>query len=245
MITAAIVAVGVLGLLGVLAVNLLGSSPVTADTLNVPPQQTPLDLAQGRSLGKASAPVTLDEWEDLQCPACRNYTENVQPRIVSQYVANGQARIVFHDYSFIGPESDRAAVAARCAGDQGQFWSYKEYLYSNQGTENSGTFSQQMFDAIATKLGLDLPKFDACLNDASKLDAVHAETAQGTKLGVNATPTIFIGGKKAADSTYATLSQMIDQAIKGGSGASSAPAASGAPVASGAPAAGSSSSPKP
>jgi protein-disulfide isomerase len=227
------VALGVVALIVVLAVNLMGSSATTADSLNVPPQQTPLNLAHDRSLGKANAPVKLDEWEDLQCPSCRNYTENVQPRIVDRYVTSGQVEIVFHDFSFIGPESDQAAVAARCAGDQGQFWAYKEYLYSNQGAENSGTFNKQLFDAIATKLGLDLGKFDQCLNDPAKLDAVRTETAQGTQLGVNATPTLYINGQKAIDASFDAVSQQIDQALKGqpATGASSAPA-SATPAAS-------------
>jgi protein-disulfide isomerase len=143
------------------------------------------------------------------------YTLNVEPHLVSQYVANGQLEITYHDFSFIGAESMSAAVAARCAGDQGQFWPYMEYLFSNQGTENGGTFSQTFFDRVADQLGLTRATFDQCLSDPSKTSAVQAETNQGKQLGIQGTPTLFVNGKQYTGGLdLSSVSAAIDTALQ-------------------------------
>ena len=166
--------------------------------------------------------MKLDVWEDFQCPFCDEFTRSVEPSIVSQYVVPGTAQLTFHDYSFIGnghtpDESNDAAVAARCAEDQGQFWAYMQYLYANQGaSENSGTFDRTLFDSIATKLGLNLGTFDSCLSDQAKLQAVQTETAQGRQLGITGTPTLFVDGKALANpQDLNAVSAAIEAAAKG------------------------------
>jgi protein-disulfide isomerase len=221
MITTVVVAIGALALVVAVGANVLASAsgpqPVVA-----PAQPAPAGLASGRSIGKSTAPVKLDVWEDFQCPYCDEFTRSVEPSIVSQYVAPGTAQLTFHDYSFIGnghspDESNDAAVAARCAEDQGQFWAYMQYLYANQGaSENSGTFNKTMFDAIATKLGLNLGTFDSCLSDPAKLQAVRAETAQGQQLGITGTPTLFVDGKALANpQDINAVSSAIEAAAQG------------------------------
>ncbi len=194
----------------------------------------PAGLAHGRSLGDSTAPVKLDEWEDFQCPYCDMYTEQIEPHLISQYVTSGQLEITYHDFSFIGSASDAAAVAARCAGDQGQFWAYMEYLFANQGTENGGWANRSLFDSVAKRLGLDQVKFDQCLADPSMLSAVQASTNQGKQLGIQGTPTLFINGKQYTGGLdLSSISSAIDAALQaapsakpGSSPASSSPAAS-------------------
>ena len=88
-----------------------GSSKTSG--LTPPSDPTPIALADGRGIGAADAPVTLDVWADFQCPGCGIFTRATEARIVREYVANGKLRLVFHDYAFIGQESIDAAVAAR------------------------------------------------------------------------------------------------------------------------------------
>jgi protein-disulfide isomerase len=182
----------------------------------VNPQPLPPGVvAYGRSLGNPDAPVKLDEWEDFQCPYCDHYTLSVESDLIGGYVAGGQLEITYHDFAFIGPESQSAAVAARCAGNQGQFWQYMEYLFNNQGAENSGTFDQALFDRIAGALKLDSASFDQCLGDPSQAAAVQAETNQGSQLGIQATPTLFINGVKYTGSVdTASIDAAIDAALK-------------------------------
>ena len=232
LITIAVVLVAAIGVGAILVQNAIAGS---TGAMVTPSYSVPTALAHGRSIGSSTAPVKLDEWEDFQCPFCDQYTLNVEPHLISQYVTPGQVQITYHDFSFIGQASFDAAVAARCAGDQGQFWPYEQYLFYNQGTENTGWANRSLFDSIAKRLGLDQAKFDACLADPSTLSAVQAETTQGKGLGIQGTPTLFINGKQYSGGLdVSSISSAIDTALQ------AAPAASpsGSPVTA-SPAAGS------
>ena len=145
--------------------------------------------------------MKVEVWSDFQCPACKYFA--TQPRARSSTSTSRRARrsFLYRDYAFIdkgadGGESHQAAAAARCAGDQGKFWPYHDYLFENQGGENKGTFSAAFLGAIADKVGLDRPKYDACMaNGASdKVALVKAETKAGSDLKVNQTPTVSVNG---------------------------------------------------
>ena len=227
----------VIAALGLGVILVQNATTGSTKALVAPSQPVPAGLAHDRSLGKATAPVKLDEWEDFQCPYCDEYTLNVEPHLVSQYVTNGQLQITYHDYSFIGAESFSAAVAARCAGDQGQFWAYKEYLFSNQGTENGGKFNQAFFDQVAKQLRLNQASFDTCLSDPSTMSAVQAETNQGKQLGIQGTPTLFVNGKQYTGGLdLSSVSAAIDAALQSAP-ASTSPGTSAAAPASPTPSA--------
>ncbi len=81
-------------------------------------------------LGDASAPVTIVEYGDYQCPFCTRYFTQIQPVIKSEYLDTGKAKMVFRDFPFLGPESLAAANAAQCAEDQGKLWNYHDALYA-------------------------------------------------------------------------------------------------------------------
>ena len=106
------------------------------------------------------------------------------------------ARYVWRDYAFIGPESGQAAEAARCAGDQGQFWAYHDKLYTEQSGENRGAFANAKLKQFATQLNLDRGGFDACLDGHAHAADVQADVTEGNRRTVRATPTLFINGQK-------------------------------------------------
>jgi protein-disulfide isomerase len=204
--------------------------------------EIPAGLADGRAVGKADAPVTIDVWADFQCPFCGEFARTVEPQIIKNEVAKGTVRLVAHDFTFIGAgqnpdESTDASVAARCADRQGKFWDYYETLFWNQGeTENSGAYTQDRLLAMADLLGLDRAAFQTCLADPTLRTAVVTETAQGRAAGVASTPTSFINGKAVVGlKDYETISALIAAAAPSGapagSGASAAPSkgASAAP----------------
>ncbi|MFI5262493.1 MAG: DsbA family protein [Candidatus Limnocylindrales bacterium] len=185
------------------------SATIIAPTVSSPPA-----LANGTTLGSSGAPVTVDIWADFQCPYCAEFTTLEQPQLVTTYVATGQAKMAFHNYAFIGPESTAAAIAATCAGQQDQFWPYHDYLYANQGvTENSGAFSEDRLNQIATEVGLDMGAFKTCTADPATAAAVKAEHAQGAALGVSGTPAIFVNGKLLNGYDPATVTAAIDAAL--------------------------------
>ena len=210
------VAVVVLAL-AALGVNALLSSSSSGKLID-PAEPAPSALASGMGLGQANAPVTVDVYADFQCPNCRAYAEQVEPRVINQYVRPGIARIVFHDMAFLGTgspqqdESVQAAVAARCAEAQGRFWSYQEYLFANQGTENGGAFNRTLFDSIADRVGLDRGTFDACLADPAQTNAVMSDTSKALEAGINATPTVLVNGTALSSWGLSAISQAIDAA---------------------------------
>ena len=211
--------------------------PAPLVSVSHPRFTTPPSLAHDRSLGSASAPVTLDVWSDFQCPFCQQFWTTVEPQIVSTYVAPGKVRLVYHDYTFLGQESIDAAIAARCADRQGKFWDYHDYLFANQGAENSGAFAPSRLTQLAQAVGLDMTAWTACLKDPTVGQAIQQETAAGTAAGVTGTPTIFVDGKQIAGYSYTAVSAAIDAALAA-KGAS--PGAGSSPVAGSSPGAGSS-----
>ncbi len=197
-------------IIGVLVLN--SPSPAAA-AVTAPAITSPPSLANGRTIGSAGAPVTIDVWADFQCPGCEAFTRLVQPKLVDNYVTPGKAKMVFHDMAFLGHESTEAAIAARCAEQQGKFWAYHDYLFANQRGENQGAFSRDRLIAIAGAAGLDQAAFTRCLDDTTVAQAVQAETQQGASQRITSTPTIFVNGAKQPDYNYATLSAAIDAAL--------------------------------
>jgi protein-disulfide isomerase len=201
LVTVAAVAFGLVVI--VLASGVLGGrgSASTGDLL-VPIRPTPTELVDPdnpRALGPADSPVTVEVWSDFQCPACGFWALQVEPDLVDEYVADGSVHLVYRDLAFLdggdpNGESQQSAAAARCAGDQGSFWPYHDYLYENQDGENDGAFRRERLDEIAEAVGLDMDAFDSCMSDSAALEAVRAETAQGQQAGVSSTPTLAING---------------------------------------------------
>ena len=145
-----------------------------------PPTPTPVvDLdgipQDGRVLGSPEADVTLIEYADLQCPACRAYTESYFPEIVSRYVRPGRVKTEFRGLAFIGPDSETALRWVLAAGLQDRLWHLQEALYRNQGRENSGWVTEELLRRLAGEIpGLDA---DRVLADAEG-DEVSAQVAE-------------------------------------------------------------------
>jgi protein-disulfide isomerase len=199
------VAVGVIGVL-VVAVLLLvqGAAPRTVDlaSLQPPLSVAPAALADGRSLGEADAPVTLEVWSDFQCPACGQLAEMVEPILIREYVTDGTLRIILRDAAFQGKrsgasydESVEAAAGARCAAEQNLYWPFHNWLFANQVGENEGAFRDERLRAIATVAGLDVVAWDACRATGEQQTAARTETQQAVDQGVNATPTMILNGQ--------------------------------------------------
>src|ERR1700738_355689 len=146
------------------------------------------------SLGSAESPVTFEMFGDFQCPACAEFARSIEPPFKQQYVDTGKVRFVWHDFPWIGDESFEAAQAARCAGKQGHFWDYHDFLYAHQRGENAGQFSPANLNSFAAHLGLDQAGFKACYETAQDLPAINDALRFGVSKGVDVTPTFLING---------------------------------------------------
>jgi len=207
----------------------------------------PAELAQGTTLGKADAPLKLDEYEDFQCPFCLKYTAEQEGQLIEEYVKTGKLQITYKQYPVNGAESVRAAVAGQCAADQNRFWDYHSKLFlvqaeANQVTSektNVGRFSDDKLKNYAKDLGLDSAKFDQCLSSDTALKAVNDQVGAGKALGVRGTPSFVINGQPLGTGAPGSIEEwrkVLDDAYKIAT-ASPSPAATGSPAATTSPAA--------
>jgi predicted secreted protein with PEFG-CTERM motif len=145
-------------------------------------------------LGSSSAPITIVEFGDYQCPKCDAWFKNEEPTIKTDYIYTNKAKLYFVDFPFLGPDSTVAAQAAYCAGDQGKYWEYHDYLYTNQQGVQSGWASASNLKPIAATLGLNTAQFNTCLDSAKYADRVSHNKDIGTSKGIQGTPAFFIVG---------------------------------------------------
>lgn len=143
-------------------------------------------------LGSSSAPVTIVEFGDYQCPKCDAWFKNEEPTVKTNYIDTNKAKLYFVDFPFLGADSPIAAQATYCAGDQGKYWEYHDYLYSNQGDIQGGWASAASLKSYAGTLGLDAAKFNSCLDSGKYADRVSHNKDIGTSKGVQGTPMFFI-----------------------------------------------------
>ena len=166
----------------------------------------------GYALGRANAPVTIDLYEDFQCPACRRWGESVFPALAANELASGRARLVFHTFPFIGQESMIAARAGHAAARQDRFWDFWAALYANQGPENAGTITAARMTAVAGTLGMDAARFAADMGSSGAGMAIDASIADARRLAVDSTPTLVVGGRRLVGASYAELAAAIADA---------------------------------
>jgi protein-disulfide isomerase len=145
----------------------------------------------GFALGRPDAPLTIVEFTDLQCPFCQRYHRTTFEEVVRQYVDTGKARYVSVDFPLttIHPFAQRAARAARCAGEQEYFWEMRHEILINNAQLSDATF-----DAAARALKLDEAAFKACLADTTRFDEeLRRDAALAATARVSGTPSFVIG----------------------------------------------------
>jgi protein-disulfide isomerase len=129
------------------------------------------------------------EFTDLQCPYCARFARDTWPLLRERYVDTGKVRFATRDlplplHEFALP----AAVAARCAGQQGKFWEYREALFRDQSLLSQGRYAE-----LAGEFGLDRTRFESCRADPAVLAAVRADAALAASSGIGSTPSFVIG----------------------------------------------------
>jgi len=148
----------------------------------------------GLTLGSPKAPVTLVEFADLQCPFCKQASDNVLPTLVDRYVKAGKLRIEFRNFAILGPDSEKAARALAGAADQGKAWQFLDLWYLNQGEENTGYVTDEFIRKIAGGVrGLDAQRVVTASNDASNTESLQTARTEANKFGVDATPSFLLG----------------------------------------------------
>lgn len=174
----------------------------------------------GISKGSADAPVVLREFGDYQCPACRRFYAAAYAPLVRDYVETGKVRLVFFDLPLQHRHALVAAQAARCAGEQGDYWSMHESLYRNQAEWSSEREALPLFGEYAQTAGLDSAELVRCITDEDTLDAVNRSAAAAAKLGIASTPLLILDSLAIRGAIpYAELKALIDERLAGASAA--------------------------
>lgn len=161
--------------------------------------------------GNPAAAVTVTEYADLQCPACKSAHTLINAPLIEQYGSRVRFEFKHFPLTSIHPYAMEAAMASECAADQGKFWEFVDATYENQEQLTSGALRDW-----AKALALDEALFDRCLRSGIKRDAVTADQKGGEALGVNSTPSYFVNGQKVA-SNIATIGAAIEVAERQGS----------------------------
>jgi protein-disulfide isomerase len=151
--------------------------------------RAPVPSEQYKVLGDEAAPVRIVEFTDLQCPYCARFARETFPLLRERYIDTGKIRFESVDlplpmHAFAVP----AAIAARCAGQQGRYWDYREKVFAEQNL-----LARNPFTRFAGALGLDIERFEYCRLQDSTLAEVRSDAARAQSLDIGSTPTFLIG----------------------------------------------------
>lgn len=178
------------------------------------PLRIVVDSPASAAKGPADAPVTVVEFSDFQCPACKSVAPVID-RLREAYPE--QVRVVFRHFPLrsIHPQAQLAAEAATCAREQREeaFWTMHDALFAGQSA-----LGRDDLVARAGSLGLDEDTFVACLDGGSARAAVDTDVREGEQAGVNSTPSIFVNGRPVAllrnQDPVETLSAVVDDELR-------------------------------
>ncbi len=210
------IALVLLGL--IMAPSIQAALAPVGEYVQITPQDWP--LADGTAIGDPDAPVLVEVFEDFTCSACKNYTETIEPFVITNHAVVGEVYYVFYNYPFLDDnspikDSDRAAIASMCAAEQNRFWDYHRILYANFNyTPNE--FNDKRLAAFAEELDLDMGEFNNCVKTKDVQDEINKDLSKGNEFGITGTPTILVNGiniKPGYVPSYEEIKTAIDSAV--------------------------------
>jgi protein-disulfide isomerase len=153
---------------------------------------------EGTFVGDPEAPILIEMYEDFGCPHCLDFTADIEPFLLSEYVEDGDVRLQYRFYP-LRQLTANAAMAAYCAAEQNSFWPYHTQLFIMQAAANDGSgpplteaFEPESLRAEANALGLDVAAFDACTESDAVIEEITADLRAGAALNIPGTPSFVI-----------------------------------------------------
>jgi protein-disulfide isomerase len=170
-------------------------------------------------LGSPDAKVLIIEFGDYQCPSCRMFWKDVEPRLKKEYIDTGKVKLVFRDFPIvqIHPEALLASMAVDCAGEQNKYWEYHDKVFREQYNKGDDLvrFKAADLKKWAKDTKLDPAKFDQCLDSEKYKSEILKDKADGDAVSVQGTPTFFINGRVIGGAQpYPAFKQLIDDLLK-------------------------------
>lgn len=195
---------------------LVGVFTITNNKKDEETTQNSSNSSQGSNhvAGLADSKVTLLEYADFQCPACKSYFP-----ILTQLKAEYGDRVAFQFKHFplvqIHPNAFMASRAAEAAGKQDKFFEMHDLLFENQDTWSTASNPSKTFEGYAQQLNLDLEKFKTDSADSSTANIINADVKSAQASGANSTPTFLINGKKIDKNPQSIedFKKLLDEAL--------------------------------
>ncbi|HYC31800.1 MAG TPA: thioredoxin domain-containing protein [Gemmatimonadales bacterium] len=179
-------------------------------------QSAPNTLAS-RTKGSASAPITVYEMSDFQCPYCRRFAQETFPTLERDYVRTGKVRWVFVNFPLTSLHSNAvpAAELALCAGKQGAFWPVHDLLFRHQDVWAPLKEPAAFFLSLADSAQIAKPALLECVKAPATRAEVRAEAEGSERAGASSTPTFYIeGGLLAGAHPLPVFRQVLDSIYK-------------------------------
>ncbi|MAS36390.1 MAG: hypothetical protein CL610_20460 [Anaerolineaceae bacterium] len=176
--------------------------------LENPDSRFEISATSDHVLGPDDAPIVMIEFGDFNCGFCGRFHSETFPRLIENY--GDQIQFIYRDYPILAESSLTAALAARCAGEQGEFWPYHDLLFENQSSFNqTGGFA-----SLAEQAGLDVDAFNTCVEEQRFLSSVLTEYQEGQSLGIRGTPAFFINGRPISGAQpYDVFAEVIEEEL--------------------------------
>ena len=176
------------------------------------------DGFRGFTLGIDSARVEVTEYSDFECPFCARFASVQMPAIREQLIATGKVRWRYRDFPLPTHQYSRyASLAAQCGGEQGKFWEMHDQLFFNHSWAQTGKNPRGLFRDFARTVGLDLDKYDACMDGQRYAGRIEASRQEGEALGIPGTPTFFVNGRRyEGDATSDAFKALVDSLTRRG-----------------------------
>ncbi len=171
--------------------------PVTGITVVDP---NPRPQTDKNSMGDPNAPVKIVEFSDYQCPFCERFSTDTEPSLIESYISTGKVHFTYRSTgNWVSQninsgltESEDAAEAAYCAGDQGKYWEMHDMIFANVLGEDVGSFTDRRLSAIAEKTGLDMTQYEDCYSSNKYRDEVVKDGQDALAAGVQGTPSFVL-----------------------------------------------------
>lgn len=172
------------------------------------------DADDPQAIGDVDAPVVMIEYADLRCTYCGLFATETLPKIIEEYVADGQLRIEWHDAPVLGGSSPLAAVAQSAAGAQDRFWEFNHAIYATGSSSKTEWTRESLIELAGTVDGLDVAAFTAELDNPEHEQLVAQRGQQATQIGVRATPTFIVGDQVVQGAQpLEAISKVIDEEL--------------------------------
>ncbi|MEO8449364.1 MAG: thioredoxin domain-containing protein [Gemmatimonadota bacterium] len=192
---------GLLAVVAVAGVGGLAYLVAKPKAVSIPANVTVLaaDTAgfHGYALGSDSAKLEITEYADYQCPVCQDWATVQFPSVKKELIETGLVKWRYRDFPLdeIHQNARLAAHAGACGDDQGKFWPMFEAIYAAHPQWAQSTNAAPVLQGAARSAGLDVGKYDACMQSAKFAGRIQASRDEAIRLGVNSTPTFLINGR--------------------------------------------------